>query len=800
MTDPDQETGWEAARHKESRTAEGTAVPNPRQGLPSRVEVLSKVLDLIPQAVFWKDSNSVYLGCNETFSRAVGLEHPDLVAGKTDFELCWPKNEAEAYRNDDLEVMRSGISKEHILEPLQQADGTRRWIDTTKVPVRDVSGQVVGVLGIFDDVTSQKAVEAELGRSTQDLNRFFSLAIDLFCIADAHGRLIRVSNAWETTLGYPVNELEGRMVLDFVHPDDRERTADVVGALASSQPVRGFVNRYLCRDGSIRWLEWRSTGFQGKLIYAAARDITESLAAQNHIREQSGFRKAIIERVAEGLCVCHDVADHPFVRFTVWNSRMAEITGYSMDEINRFGWYQSLYPDPEVQERARNRMAEMRLGNDLIGEEWEIKRKDGSKRLISISTSVVVTQDSTPHVLGLMHDLTERRRAERERQELEAQMQHVQKLESLGVLAGGIAHDFNNLLMTILGNADLALQELPGESPARPYLESVESASNRASDLCRQMLAYAGRGRFIVEPIDLNSVVRNMTRMLTVSISKKAELKCELADALPIVDGDATQLDQVLMNLVTNASDALQDRSGIITIRTGISRFGEEPAVEEFGESSLRNGECVYLEVEDTGCGMSPTVRKRIFDPFFSTKFTGRGLGLAAVLGIVRGHGGGIRVDSEPGRGTLIRILLPGSQQSAEQSEEVRVDAPEWRGNGMILIVDDEEPVRQICSEMVSRLGFDVMTARNGRDALRLYQTHRSQIRCVLLDLTMPEMDGEETYRELIRLDPEVCVILSSGYDEQDVFQRFGGDGPLGFIQKPYQIDHLRQRLQSVLT
>lgn len=653
-----------------------------------------------------------------------------------------------------------------------------------------------GAAANSDDATPLKAARVARGRSAEDMNRFFSLALDLFCIADASGELIRVNRSWESVLGYPSAELEGRMFLDFVHPEDRNRTAEAVGELASGRPLLGFVNRCLCKDGTTRWLEWRSISFEGKLIYAAARDITDSLAAERRIREQSGFRKAIIERAAEGLCVCSEVDQFPFVRFTVWNNRMADITGYTMEEINRLGWYQQLYPDRETRERARRRMAEMRSGSDLIGEEWEIVRKDGAKRQISISTSVVVSQDGTPYVLALMHDLTDRKKAEEERQQLEAQMQHVQKLESLGVLAGGIAHDFNNLLMTILGNTDLALGELPEGAPARKYLESVESASNRAADLCKQMLAYAGKGRFIVEPIDLNSLVQSMIRILNVSVSKKAQLNCELADSLPIIDGDAAQLDQVLMNLVTNASDALQGDAGSITIRTGTGRFDRDEFVGEVTEEVR----CVFLEVEDTGCGMSRDVRKRIFDPFFSTKFTGRGLGLAAVLGIVRGHRGAIKVISEPGRGTLIRVLLPVARENVNHRVTSPVDSSEWTGSGTILIVDDEAPVREVCSEMIRKLGFGVLTAPNGRLAVELYRLHRDEISCVLLDLTMPEMDGEETYRELVAFDPGVRVLLSSGYEEEDVLERFDAASPLGFIQKPYRFGSLRNRLRSVLT
>jgi len=393
----------------------------------------------------------------------------------------------------------------------------------------------------------------------------------------------------------------------------------------------------------------------------------------------------------------------------------------------------------------------------------------------------------------------ERLRSEEERRRLEAQVQHVQKLESLGVLAGGIAHDFNNLLMAILGNTDLAMRSLSAASPGHAHLQDIETAARRAADLCRQMLAYSGKGRFVVEPLALDEVILEMTRMLEVSISKKATLAYHLGQDLPTVAADATQIRQVLMNLITNASEALGDRSGVISIATGTMECDRAYLNETYLAEGLPEGTYVWVEISDTGVGMTADVQARMFDPFFSTKFTGRGLGMAAVLGIVRGHHGGIRVYSEPGRGTTIRVFFPATREAARRRNEVPATHVDWRGTGTVLVVDDDETVCTLACRMLALLGFATVVAGDGRRALDVYRERRKDIACVLLDLTMPHMDGEEAYRELRRLDPDVRVILSSGYTEQDVTRRFQDVGLAGFIQKPYLFAALRDTLRAVL-
>ncbi|MDS4068742.1 MAG: ATP-binding protein [Candidatus Competibacter sp.] len=406
-----------------------------------------------------------------------------------------------------------------------------------------------------------------------------------------------------------------------------------------------------------------------------------------------------------------------------------------------------------------------------------------------------------PLLLLAVNDITERKWAEEKRLQLERQMQQTQKLESLGVLAGGIAHDFNNMLTIILGNASLALDELPPMSPARDSLKAIEQTSLRAAELCRQMLAYSGKGRFVIENIRLGMLIGEMISLLKASITKKAILNLNLKEPLPALRGDPSQIRQIVMNLVINASEALGETSGVITISTGLMECSREYLAEAYLDESLTEGLYVWLEVSDTGCGMDSEIQRRIFEPFFTTKFTGRGLGLSAVLGIVRGHKGALKVYSEPGKGTTFKVLFPAVQQERPPvTRPSEVKPVDWKGTGTILLVDDEESVRTLGSRMLERIGFKVLTAVDGREALEIYRSGHDEIALVLLDLTMPDLDGEETFRELRRIDPKVRVVMSSGYTESEITPRFAGKRLTGFLQKPYTITALMDCLRGPLS
>ena len=379
--------------------------------------------------------------------------------------------------------------------------------------------------------------------------------------------------------------------------------------------------------------------------------------------------------------------------------------------------------------------------------------------------------------------------ARREAEASEARARHVQKLESIGVLAGGIAHDFNNLLHVVLGNADLARAQTPADSPAREHLDEVVRATQRAAELTQQLLAYSGRGAIETRTLDLSHEAREMATLLRTAISKQAVLHWDLANDIPAVTADPTQIRQVVMNLITNASDALGDTSGTITLRTGLLQDGEAEGL---------HGSLVFLEVTDTGCGMDTSTLQRIFDPFFSTKFTGRGLGLAAVMGIVESHAGHIRIRTAPTQGTTFRVLFPAVAASVEAPQR-RVSGANWRGHGTVLVAEDEEGVRDVVARMLERLGYAVLLSEDGLAALeRLEQTE--SVRAVLLDISMPRMGGSEALLHIRERFPDLPVVLMSGYTEQDVaaklLDRVGG--AVAFLQKPFLPEDLTAALRQV--
>jgi CheY-like chemotaxis protein len=342
------------------------------------------------------------------------------------------------------------------------------------------------------------------------------------------------------------------------------------------------------------------------------------------------------------------------------------------------------------------------------------------------------------------------------------------------------------------------LAELSPFSPARERIEAVAAAAKRAAELCDHMLAYSGKGTFVIEPVSLNEVVEETTQLLKTTISRKAVVERDLDENLPRIQGDITQLRQVIINLITNASEAIGDEDGVIRITTSLRRCDRRYLDSISIHEELAEGDYACIEVSDTGCGIDQATRERLFEPFFTTKFAGRGLGLASVLGILRAHRGAVALQSEPGQGTRFRVLLPAMTGLAMAPTE-EVAAPGAPAGGRILLVDDEEAVLKVAKLMLEAGGFTVLTASNGRDAIEAFRRAAEDIVCVILDLTMPELDGQETLERLRRVRRDVRVILSSGFTEEAIAPRFAGDGPAGFLKKPYDSAQLMDKVAEVL-
>ncbi len=541
---------------------------------------------------------------------------------------------------------------------------------------------------------------------------------------------------------------------------------------------------YKCTDTSIRWTNDRLVRFE------IAVDITDRMLAEQALRaSEERFRFFLNEIPAAAFL--KDSAG----RYIFTNQYMKDILGADESWIGRTTM--ECFPIKE----AKSIIAS---DKDAFTNRYSIHVQKlidstGKERIFQTHKFRISGVENKKQMLGgIALDITDKIDAEKATEKLELQVLHAQKLESLGVLAGGIAHDFNNILMAILGYTNLALLDVSPSSPAKPSLLEIEKAAQDAADLAKQMLAYSGRGKFQIIKLDVNEIIKGMLHLFEISISKKAVIKYNLSNDLPAIEADPSQIRQIIMNLITNASDALEKTSGIISITTSLMDCDRKYLSTAYLNDELKEGKYVYIEVADTGSGMNDETLSKLFDPFFTTKFTGRGLGLSAVLGIVRGHRGTIKVYSEPGNGTSFKVLLPAVDGEPDSGKSNDDSKPEVF-SGTILLVDDESSIREVGKAILERKGFSVLVACDGREALEIYRDRHDKIDCVILDLTMPHMDGEETFREMRRVRSNVRVIMSSGYNSQEVTRRFTGKGLAGFIQKPYRMEELLLKLKEIL-
>ncbi len=687
-------------------------------------------------------------------------------------------------------------------------------------------------------VAGKRASEA-LQASEEKFRGLFSSSLDGIAVGTLDGTVLEANPAFLKIVGRTMDEIVGTRFSDFTPEKWREFDSRINAAVMERGFSEEYEKEYYRGDGGIVPVAvraWRARDEQGQptRIWGTVRDITaqknEELARSVllNISQTAGSTdtlEAFLHTVRQELGRLMDTTNF-YVALYDEETRLYSFPYHAdlldaaptgpvplensvTDYVRRTG--EPYLIDQRTQERLEDEQDVTVYGEPSpVWMGMPLKTSRGVFGVVAVQSydeSELYTErelELMRFVSGNISLAVERKKAEEERRGLEAQVRHTQKLESLGVLAGGIAHDFNNLLTGILGNADMALMELNEKDPASESLRAIRDTAERAADLSRQMLAYSGKGRFIIEPIEINEVVSEMSHLLDASLSKSAIVRFDLEENLPLITGDATQIRQIIMNLMTNASDAIGDDNGVIALRTHATRCDRHELSQGYANEELPEGMYVCIEVEDTGTGMDEDTASRIFDPFFTTKFTGRGLGLAAVLGIVRAHKGTISVESSPGVGTTFRVLIPVSTDEdavAAVHDAVREPRSAWNSSGgTVLLVDDEPTVRRVTQQMLERAGFDVVTASDGLKAIEAYQKHSGSIVCVLLDLTMPNMGGEETFRELRKLDPDLRIILSSGYGEKEITGRFVGKGLAGFIQKPYLAAKLVTKVRDVLS
>ncbi len=526
-------------------------------------------------------------------------------------------------------------------------------------------------------------------------------------------------------------------------------------------------------------------------VCGISNDITEIKRAEQKLRDNEEQLKAIFETSSDAIGVSckgtHVFANPSYLKMFGLNN-LSELREISV--LDLIG--------PSEHEKIKSYI-KMRAESKPVPSHYETLglRKDGSEFPMEVNVSGYV-KAGEPYTVVIIRDISEQRRAEDEKKALEQQFQQAQKLESLGVLAGGIAHDFNNILAIIMGNCSLAAMD---DENAGKYIPEIEKASERAAALCRQMLAYAGKAQLAKTHVNLSMLVGEMVTMLKSALPQNAVIKPDLSTDLPVIEADASQLRQVIMNLIINASEAIGKEHGEIQVSLANTTVMAGQSDMDYNCKAIPPGGYILLEVTDNGCGMDEETKWRIFEPFYTTKFTGRGLGMSAVLGIIKSHCGALQLHSQRGQGTTFKVYLPVPKDDSFIDKNTSATAPPapWQGSGTILLVEDEDQVRLIAKAMLNNFGFTVLETVNGREALDIYQKNAAEITLVLTDMGMPVMDGYELFSELKKLNPELPIIVSSGYGDAEVSARIGSDNIAGIISKPYNPGQLRDVLKRVV-
>jgi two-component system cell cycle sensor histidine kinase/response regulator CckA len=612
----------------------------------------------------------------------------------------------------------------------------------------------------------------------------------------------------ERIFGFEGSEIIGRHGSVLFTPEDNLQGIPEREARFAAESGRAEDSRWhLRKDGSRFWANGVMVGLRdeaGKLVSLAKiiRDDTERRRAEELLQYQVNLADAITTNAAEAMFLVDNEG-----RITFVNPMAVSMFGWSQEELVGDLLHEKLHCRTSggtwLPKEDCPHMQVLATGQTLRSVEDYFAHRDGRVVPISCSIAPIRSEASIAGAVMVVRDLTEEKQAETLQRENEEALQQAQKLESIGVLAGGIAHDFNNLLTGIMGNAGLARRAIAaGKSEeAAKLMGDVLSASERAADLTRQLLAYAGKGRFLILPVDLGKLVSVVSTLIRASISKKITLVIDVPDDCPMVEADRAQIQQLVMNLVINGGEAIGDAPGTLTVRVRTEHLTErrqQPRTEGF---PIAAGDYVRIDVTDTGEGMDPETRSRIFEPFFTTKFLGRGLGLSAALGIVRGHRGAIGVLSEPGRGTTFTVMLP-VRRDLRRPDRTSGRAgmeTDLHGAGTILVADDEEGVRSLVLSVLESAGYTVELAHDGPEAIERLRHLRDGVRLILLDLTMPILGGAETATELRRIQPEVPIVVMSGYGDIEVMQQFGEVTIDDFLPKPFTPDQLAGKIKDIL-
>ncbi len=660
------------------------------------------------------------------------------------------------------------------------------------------------MLGLAIDISDRKRTEQAIRKYQQEI----SLHLEQTPLGVISFNTDFIITAWnpaaERIFGHSKEEAIGNHGGDLLVPEsDRKHVDEIWQALLQKKGGTRSSNVNLTKSGNIIVCEWYNTPLvdeNGDIIAVAVlvQDVTEQKRAESDLLESEAKWRSLMENSSDHIMLLDCNANILFINHTASEIHPQKVIGTSVYEYVQKEFHQ-------IAEQCFRYVLETGTASKY---ETESHKESGEVNYFEVRIAPILEKGTIVGLLSSSTNITEHKIAEKNRIDLERQVQHAHKLESLGVMAGGIAHDFNNILMAILGNAEILLRKTPADSKDIKYIQQIEESAHQAAGLSGKMLAYSGQGSFTIVALEINNLILEMKQVLLVSLSKRITVNINTSNDSMFIEGDPAQFRQVIQNLFTNAIEAIGENSGTVTLTTGTSHYDRDyldttDLASQSGLSGhLPKGQYVWIEIIDTGCGMDNLTQEKIFDPFYTTKFTGRGLGMAAVLGIIRAHKGTMTFYSEVGKGSTFRVLLPQfiSEKPITKTQQQNAEPNKtWRGKGTVLLIDDERTVRHVGKRMLEILGFSVLEAKNGREGLEVFQDQADTIDLVILDLTMPELDGEQTFREMKRIQPDVKVILSSGYNKLNATQNFVGLGLAGFIQKPYKIQDLSNILQKMI-
>lgn len=752
-----------------------------KEALKERLQLLKRLeetLESITDAFLSIDDNYVITYLNAQAEKTLKKKRSEVVGKR--FQDAFPEVRNTIFEKNYIKAINEKIHIE--FEYNFNVPHCENWYEVRVFPRED------GISIYFRVITERK-------------NREQSLKLTQFSVDTAHlsifwitpeGRFIYVNDTVCRELGYSRVEMLEMNIEDITEYYNTKSRKEFWDGL-KQKSVQKFETVFITKDGSRlpvivtnHFVEYQGEEYE----VAFSMDISLRKQAEEAIAASESKYRMMVENMNDALLI-HDFAGN----ILDVNHVTCELLEYARDEL--IGNHLSNIETSEKIRLSRGRTDTIILEGSLLFE-CEFRTKSGKIVPVNVSAKLV-SKEGAGTIQSFVRDITELIQEQRRILELESKIQQAQKLESLAILAGGLAHDYNNLMQGIIGNAGLALMDLDPNSPSYASIQGINRSAQQAAELTKQMLAFAGRGSLEVTKIELSNLVERMKNLLKSAISKKAEISFDLSSNSTSIDGDITQIRQIVMNLVTNASEALGENPGSITVKTGSVKCDVVFLREFHAFENLPVGKYAYLSVQDTGSGMDETTVSQIFDPFFSTKFTGRGLGLAAVFGIVKRHNAGIKVDTSKGEGTTITIYFPLNLDGSVKKKTSRTFINGLRFSGNILIIENEPEVRRVMEKMLRRVGFTVITASDGEAGLKQFENNSNILKLVILDYMMPRMTGDEVYYRMKRIDENIPVILSCGFNQADTLLQFGKLGVAGFVQKPYDMKKLLEKIAEVI-